>query len=153
MNGDNSEIEIRQPELLHEKGGIRYILLPPELNHLARIPEDPLVFPQEFLILGAYNEQKELVGRAMFITLPHIEGTWVREDLRKGRIGYHLLKTIEQQIKGMGRSHAWAFIEETDKEKEGYMERLGYKRMPFSVWAKQLVKDDEINLPLDNKES
>jgi len=129
-----------EPYRLDVKGGISYYILPPELNFLAEVEGDGQVLPKEFTILAAFDE-KGLAGRTTIVPLPHIEGTWVREDLRKGRVGYNLLKEIEKSITSAGRSHAWAFVEENNEEITGYMERRGYIRQPFTVWVKDMTKE------------
>lgn len=130
-----------EPYRLDVKGKINYYILPPEMNFLAQVPEDkdehgnPVVFPKEFTILAAFDE-KGLAGRTMIVPLPHIEGTWVREDLRKGRVGYVLIKELEKSILAADRTFAWAFAD--TEEREDYLTRLGYQRQQVSVWYKKL---------------
>ena len=129
-----------EPYRLDVKGGVSYYILPPELNFLAEVEGDGEVLPKEFTILAAFDE-KGLAGRTTIVPLPHIEGTWVREDLRKGRVGYNLIKEIEKSIFNADRTHAWAFVEETNEEITSYMQRRGYIRQPVTVWMKDLRED------------
>ena len=125
-----------EPYRLDVKGKINYYILPSELNFLAQVPEDgDTIYPKEFTILAAFDEQG-LAGRTMIVPLPHIEGTWVREDLRKGRVGYVLIKELEKCIASADRTYAWAFAD--TEEREGYLTRLGYERQQVSVWYKKL---------------
>jgi len=78
----------------------------------------------------------------MICSLPHIEGTWVREDLRSGRVGFRLVKLVEQFLSYIGRSYAWAFVSEATPEYAEYMERMGYIRVPVTVWTKNLTPDN-----------
>lgn len=125
-----------EPYMIRSQGGINYYILPPELNYLAQVEEDQgTIYPQEFTIIAAFDS-KGLAGRTMIVPLPHIEGTWVREDLRKGRLGYTLLKEVEKSIAMADRTYAWAFAD--TNEREGYLERLGYEKQELTVWYKKL---------------
>lgn len=130
-----------EPYFIATSGKVNYYLLPPELNQLAEIEEDPIKpYPPECTILAAFDN-KGLAARTLLIQLPHIEGTWVREDLRKGRVGYKLIKEMETTLLSAGRSHIFAFSETTDETISSYMERLGYSKMPLTIWSKNLTKD------------
>lgn len=132
-----------KPEVLKVSNGVRYVLLPGSLNHLAQFPDDPIIFPQEFLILAAFNEVGELLGRTMWVNLPHIEGTQVREDMEGTRVAYNLVSLLEHEIASTGRTHVWAFTQANDPEVQGYMERLGYIKVPLDIYVKD--KTDEGN--------
>lgn len=129
--------------LVKESGGVSYYTLPPELNYLVSLPDDPVaVMPQEFTFLAAFDSQG-LAGRISICPFPFIEGTWVREDLRKGRVGVTLLKELEARILGSGRTHAWALAADETPEVSSYLERCGYSKLPLTVWMKSLVKEGE----------
>lgn len=140
-----------EPYRLEVKGKTTYYILPSELNFLAETPDDGQVLPKEFTILAAFDE-KGLAGRTTLVPLPHIEGTWVREDLRKSRVAYTLLREVEKSIRAAGRSHAWAFVEESNAEITNYMERLGYKKQPFTVWVKDMTDELTSELTESSKE-
>src|SRR5574343_954441 len=119
-------IEQLSPFKVLDSGGLSYFILPPELNSLVSIPEDPVdVFPPEFTFLAAFDTNG-LAGRISLCTLPHIEGTWIREDLRNGRVGLTLLRTLESSILSTGRTHVWAFAYDEQPEVGSYLERQGY---------------------------
>jgi len=136
MTYAQADMQQPKPEVLKVSNGVRYVLLPGSLNHLAQFPDDPIIFPQEFLILAAFNEVGELLGRTMWVNLPHIEGTQVREDMEGTRVAYNLVSLIEEQIKSSGRDYTWAFVQDGDLDVENYMSRLGYLKVPIQVWVK-----------------
>jgi hypothetical protein len=144
------------PESLMKSGGVNYLLLPKHLHHIAMFPDDPQVMPQEFLIIAAFSETGELLGRTMFVSLPHIEGTRVRDDMQGSRIAYNLVKLMEKEIQRAGRTHAWAFVQEGDKDISNYMDRLGYEKLPLEVWVKDMregaVKGNIVKGMLDYQE-
>lgn len=135
-------IEQLSPFKVLESGGMRYFILPPELNYLVSVEGDPVdCFPEEFTFLAAFDDNG-LAGRMAVCTLPHIEGTWVREDLRSGRVGVTLLKTMEAKISATGRTHVWAFIYDEQPEISSYIERQGYVKMPLTLWTKDMTKEN-----------
>jgi len=128
------------PTLLATKGKVNYCILPPELNYIAKAPDDPIVLPPEFTVLAAFDD-KGLAGRTTVVTVPHIEGTWVREDLRKTRIGYVMFKEMENFVRSLGRTHTLAYAYDEQPEVADYLARLGYERLPLTIWAKDLTKE------------
>lgn len=132
-----------EPYHLLSSSGINYYILPPELNYLASIEEDPISpLPPEFTIIAAFDS-KGLAARTTMISVPHMEGTWIREDLRKGRVGVTLVREVEKCIAASDKSNLIAFTPDADRRVEGYMSRLGYKKLPVSVWVKYNIQLDE----------
>lgn len=129
------------PYKLDVKGKVNYYILPPELNFLATLDDDPIKpIPEGFTILAAFDE-KGLAGRTMLVSCPHIEGTWVREDLRNGRVGYVLMREVEKSIAAAGRSNAIAFSPTDSPDVDDKLARLGYEKLPVNVWVKYDLKE------------
>lgn len=129
--------------ILAESSGVSYYCLPPELNYLVSLPEDPVpVLPPEFAFVAAFDSHG-LAGRMGMVPLPHIEGTWVRPDLRGSRTGIKLLREIEKIVSDSGRTHVWAFAYDEQPEIRSYYERMGYVKMPLTVWVKDLTQESK----------
>lgn len=130
--------------LLARRGDTSYYALPPELNYLAAIPEDPVIpYPPEFHFTAAFDS-KGLAARVAMVPLPHIEGTWLREDLRgtpKVRTIFTLIKELEKNILATGRGHAFSFVHDEQPEVAEMMTRLGYEKYPLTIWVKDLNKE------------
>lgn len=99
---------------------------------------DGIQWPDDSIVVVAKNGDGKIKGRSAIIQLPHIEGTWVEESLRSSTLAYRLVAKIESILKMEKKTYAWAFIEESKPEVIDYMERIGYKKMPFIVMSKEL---------------
>lgn len=141
-----------QPHLLKKIGGVSYCMLPGDLNYLGATPDDPIIFPKEFQIIAAFDD-KGLAGRIMMCALPHMEGTWVREDKRGSKVALHLVRMMEQFIAYVGNTYAWAFVQESDQEVADYMARIGYTKIPLTVWTKCIAPDSPPTEPMDETTS
>lgn len=82
------------------------------------------------------KQGSEIVGRVFLMQPTHVEGPWVREDLRGGLVGARLMKEIVEEAKKCGISKVFAYA--TDEQLEDYLMRLGYTREPWSVWTKEV---------------
>lgn len=128
--------------LLYDNGKTRIFALPPEMNRFARLPEEPIDLPSEFAVFAAFDD-KGLAARTSIVMFPHLEGTWVREDLRNGSLGIRLIRMVESGVVETGRTHLWAFTEDSNGVLAGYMERMGYKQQPLKVWVKEVSKNTD----------
>lgn len=126
--------------LLYDNGKTRIFALPPEMNRFAKLPEETIELPSEFAVFAAFDDQG-LAARTSVVMIPHIEGTWVREDLRNGSLGIRLIKMVENGTKETGRGAVYAFAEQTDDKVNDYMQRMGYEKQPLNVWIKYLGND------------
>lgn len=77
----------------------------------------------------------DYVGRILLVALAHVEGTWIREDKRHGSFGLRMWNRMEKEAKEIGLTQLFAYCE---PKHDSYMERLGYIRVPVSVWRKEL---------------
>jgi len=96
-------------------------------------------WPAESIAVVA-RDAGETQGISVLIPLLHIEGTWVSEKKRGSFVLVRLIERVEEIVRSAGRSHVFAFADERQPEVAGYLERLGYVRMPFHVYSKELVE-------------
>ena len=78
----------------------------------------------------------EIVGRVFLMAPVHVEGPWVKEDLRGHTLGYRLMEAAAQKAKECGVSKLFAYA--ADATLANYLGRLGYKQEPFTVWTKEI---------------
>lgn len=106
-----------------------------EYGKLAGISEGYIPPKDASLVLVA-EENGEIVGR-MFLLFPaHIEGTWVKEGSRNGWVGWNLVGAMQRKAASLGLKKLLAFA--ADGKIEDYLERLGFKRQPLSIWGKEI---------------
>lgn len=98
---------------------------------------DGIQWPPDSIVVYAISDGK-VVGRSAIIQLPHIEGTWVDKHSRSSTLAFRLVREAEKTLQQAGKTYAWAFVHEDQPEVAGYMERIGYKRMPMKLYAKEL---------------
>ena len=110
------------------------ILMGPEAR---KIDPDCIKWPDDTIGVFA-REGADIVGRSTIVQLPHIEGTWVRNDFRGSTLAFRLVEKIESILKKANKSSAFAFIYDEQPEIASYMERRGYKKMPLAVYQKEL---------------
>jgi len=112
----------------------------------AKIPQEQKVaWPPDSTIIYALDENNEVVARMGLVILPHIEGTWIREDKRNGLNAKRLMDQMENYLIETGRGGAFAFIESSNEELKGYMERLGFTELPLKVYFKNLVEEKKVS--------
>lgn len=80
----------------------------------------------------------EPVGRVFLLAPAHIEGPWVREDLRGSILGARLMKRAEEEALGIGITKLFAYS--ISDQLSDYLKRLGYKDERMTVWSKELCR-------------
>lgn len=78
----------------------------------------------------------EVIGRVFLVAPVHVEGPWVSPLWRGSPVGKRLLDEVERQAKELKVSKVIAYAR--DEQIENYLSRLGYKRMPLTVWEKEI---------------
>src|SRR5580700_10448204 len=79
-----------------------------------------------------------VVARVIMVSVSHAEAIWIREDYRGGNIFKLLMDPLELEVKQEGIKKILAFC--VKPEIEHYVvKRCGYKRLPWTVLAKELV--------------
>jgi len=114
--------------------GIEYI-------RLKDIEEGFVPKPEASLVVIAEDENGEICGRLMLLPILHLDGIWIREDLRdnlKGgraavRIEKEMMRILEEaQITGVQ-------VDVYKPELESYLSRMGYRKEKIiSVFRKEI---------------
>lgn len=99
---------------------------------------DGLPYLPNSLWVVAFDRKGTIVGRTGLVSLNHVEGTWVSPEYRHGTLGWRLLKTLEKEAKDLGLKYVLAYSPDAIPEISGYMERMGYKRVEVTTWAKEM---------------
>jgi len=102
----------------------------------AAMAVDGAVFPEKTIVIGAFDKDGHLVGRTALMALVHIEGTWVSEVARGGFTAIRLVKKAEQTLAERGFTSAVAYTPDDNPKIGEYLKRVGYTRVPLSVWHK-----------------
>lgn len=106
-------------------------------NDLARIDE-PAADPAKTITIIAEDERGHIVGRIMLVGVIHVEGIWIEPKWRGSTIMARLVKEAEREAKELGLTQVLVFG--ASPEMEGYISRLGYTQMPFTIWEKKLCQ-------------
>lgn len=101
------------------------------------IDPEGVAWPSDTVALFA-TEGAEIMARSAIIQLPVIEGSMVHPDLRGTSLAYRMLREIETILKAMGKTHAIAMAANDQPEVSGYLERVGYEKMPVTMYSKKL---------------
>jgi hypothetical protein len=110
-----------------------------------KLPQEQRVaWPPDSTILYGLDENDEVMARMGLVILPHIEGTWIREDRRNGLTATRLISQMEKFLIETQRRGAFSFVEDSNDEVKSYMERLGYSELPLKVYFKSLVEEKKV---------
>ena len=106
---------------------------------MQKVPQpDGVQWPEDSLHVVAFGDDGRMLARVGLIAIPHVEGTWVDPSLRGTTTAARLLSRMEREVRELGRSHLFAFAEDSKPEVSEYLERFGYKKFPATVWVKEL---------------
>jgi predicted N-acetyltransferase YhbS len=97
---------------------------------------DGLVPDPKTTIAMIAREGDNVIGRVFLMAPVHVEGPWVDESKRGSTLGKRLMDAAEKEAKAIGIKTLMAYG--ADSVLENYLERLGYRNMNLSVWAKEL---------------
>lgn len=110
-----------------------------EYKLLDQIPKELLSDPDPARTIAiAALEGDELLGCAFLVVLPHIEGIWVKPEHQKGIVAKRIEEVLVEHSKrvlGIDRIFAYAFTDQI----ASYLERVGYKRIPVTLYEKEAV--------------
>ena len=112
-------------------------VLDPSERHLAKDPGN-VPWPEDCLIVAAFDDQDVLVGRMALIAIAHIEGTWVAPEYRGTTLTLRMIQRMESEIRKLGRTHVFAYIPKEDTKLLEYAEKIGYQEFPCKVYVKEL---------------
>ncbi len=111
-------------------------LHPSEFDLLKQVGDGFCPDPEHSVALVARNGEK-IVGRIFLLPLSHIEGTFIEEAWRGGVMLRRLFNAIEIEARSEGLTKTFAYI--ATPQNESYIARLGYKKVPITVWEKDLT--------------
>jgi N-acetylglutamate synthase-like GNAT family acetyltransferase len=92
--------------------------------------------PTNSVVMVATDEKGEVIGRIFLLTPAHIEGVWVKEQYRNQGIFTEMVGKMEQEAKTYGITTLFAYG--VNEYMDRQIERLGYKKQPFTVWTKEI---------------
>jgi N-acetylglutamate synthase-like GNAT family acetyltransferase len=92
--------------------------------------------PINSVVMVATDEKGEIVGRTFLLQPAHIEGVWVREDLRKQGLFTEMVAKMEQEARSLGITTLFAYG--VNEYMDRQIERVGYTKQPFTVWTKEI---------------
>lgn len=107
---------------------------PAEFQSLSEVYEG-FVPPSGSVAIVA-RHRGEIAGRVFIMSPAHVEGPWVRDDLRGSLIGKRLMDAVERKAKERGATKLFAYA--ASDQLANYLLRLGYKHVPYTVWEKEL---------------
>jgi N-acetylglutamate synthase-like GNAT family acetyltransferase len=93
--------------------------------------------PAKSIVVIAANESK-IIGRIMLLTPAHIEAIFIEPAWRNGIVMNMLVDAIELEARAEGIVKVLAYA--ADSQMENYIERFGYKKLPLTVWEKNLCQ-------------
>jgi hypothetical protein len=82
------------------------------------------------------EDSSELVGRIFLMSPAHLEGPWVREDLRGSMLLKRLVDRAEEEALEAGVTNLFAYS--NSEQLADYLKRLGYEDTGMTVWSKNL---------------
>ncbi len=105
-------------------------------DDLARI-EEPQPDSAKAITIIAEDERGNIVGRILLVGVIHLEGIFVEPRWRGSTVMARLVEEAEREAKELGLTQVLAFG--ASPEMEGYIQRLGYNLLPFTIWEKKLA--------------
>jgi hypothetical protein len=92
--------------------------------------------PPDGCVAFVAREGEEIVGRIFIMAPAHVEGPWIREDRRGGLLLNQLVAAVTGEAKSCGHSKIFAYA--ASDQLADYLQRLGFQKMPLTVWEKEL---------------
>lgn len=108
-----------------------------EFNLLASVDDGYTPDPCRSVAVVARNEAG-IIGRIFLMAPTHVEGIFIEKAWRKGAVMKQLVEAIELEAKCEGVKKLLVYA--IDEEMADYIQRLGYEKLPFTVWEKPLVQ-------------
>lgn len=102
-------------------------------------PEDAALRSDQAICIAAIKGEK-IVGRIFLTSIIHMEGIEIDEAERNSTLMGRLVEEAEKEAKTLGISTLLAFS--ANPLMEDYIYRLGYNRMPWSVWSRSLCQSE-----------
>lgn len=83
-------------------------------------------------------EGERLVGHTSALPSQLIEGTVISDDKVGTSLAFRLVKHMEELLKSGGNSVVFAFAPDSDPKVGDYLSRVGYVRLPVTLYLKKL---------------
>lgn len=113
-------------------------ILRPEEWHRINVPELPALFPfvdpQNIAVVIAEDDSGEIVGCISTLRVTHLEGIWVKPELRGGMVAMSLLRQALAIARMRNESWVMGGAAETDPVMDGYIRRLGGIPLPVKFY-------------------
>lgn len=98
---------------------------------------DGVPWPADTVVLYG-TEAGRMVARSAMMNLTVIEGSFVAEDKRGTSLAFRMLKEMETIFRAANKSHAMAMAADDQPEVAEYLSRVGFERLPVTMYQKKL---------------
>jgi GNAT superfamily N-acetyltransferase len=129
-------------------------LTPEEFEKAPReVPGSEVYTPENSKILGAFNEQGEIVATWTFFICAHIEPVWIREDYRGKGLGMilgRLGNAMKAMLRGIGIGEVYTVVLDTTPVLKKFAVWFGAEAMSGQLyhWV-----DPQLSVILSEKEA
>jgi len=107
-----------------------------EYHKLAHVDDGFIPQVDKSIAVIAENEH-HIIGRIFLVAPVHAEGVFVEEPWRGGTVLKRLVEAAELEARAEGITKLLCYAK--DAKMENYIQRLGYKHFPVTVWEKGLI--------------
>ena len=102
----------------------------------AKLPKESPT-PDQSIAVAAMEDSGNIVGWIFLVAPVHVEGIFISEAHRGGLLMHRLVERAEEEAKKLGLTKLLAYGQ--NKEMDGYIARLGYEKLPWSIWQKDIT--------------
>jgi GNAT superfamily N-acetyltransferase len=110
-------------------------LKPVEYEKLLSVDDGYTPDPNRSVAVVAENGH-HIMGRIFLMAPAHVEGVFVEPAWRDKGVMRQLVDAIEIEARAEGIHKVLAYAKDSDMA--GRIEAMGYKKLPWTVWAKEL---------------
>jgi GNAT superfamily N-acetyltransferase len=110
-------------------------LKPVEFEKLLSVDDGYTPDPNRSVAVVAENGH-HIMGRIFLMAPAHVEGVFVEPAWRDKGVMRQLVDAIEIEARAEGIHKVLAYAKDSDMA--GRIEAMGYKKLPWTVWAKEL---------------
>lgn len=119
----------------------RFLIGPEIIEAEQSIPDDQKIsWPLDSIVLFAYEDGK-VVGRIGIMAIKIVEGTYADPSKRGGRLPLELMKRMEAMQAYLGEPNINAPVYDEQAEVADYLTRVGFERVPLTLYTKLLLKE------------
>lgn len=113
-------------------------LSPGEWEVLKKVEDGFYPDPTDSSAIVGIDTEGNIIGRVFLVKPWHVEGLWIERAYRNRTVMYQLVRTAENEAVDKGLTQLLAFAK--DEFMADYIERLGYAKLPLTVWSKDLCQ-------------